>query len=295
METVSQSEPSNRASRIPRTTAWGNGESGMTTYLKGGDYLWTFASHLCLCSFHCVRSVYMIMANTDWGEYSDVFNYITDQVYPEGLRKDGKRALRQKAASFGVECGVLVHKNGQESRRVVLDPDERTRIIASLHADPVGGCHYGQTATIRKVTDRFWWRSVSADTREFVRSCPLCQKANPVNRPAPATLHPVAVGGVFHRWGIDLVGPLTETTNGNKYVAVATEYLTRWPEAQALPDKSAESVHRFLLSLVCRFGACRVVIHDQGREFNNRLVKDLFEQMKIDVAMTSAYHPQTNG
>ena len=90
-----------------------------------------------------------------------------------------------------VECGVLVHKNGKESRRVVLDPDERTRVIASFHV--VGGRHHGQTSTIRKVTDRFWWRNVASDIREFVRSCSLCQKATPVNRPAPAG----AVGGVF--------------------------------------------------------------------------------------------------
>jgi len=101
----------------------------------------------------------------------------------------------------------------------------------------------------------------------------VCQKANPLNKPPPATLHPVPVGGLFHRWGIDLIGPLTETAKGNKYIVVATEYLTRWPEARALPDKSADSVHQFLLQLVYRFGACHVLLHDQGREFNNRLVR----------------------
>ena len=61
---------------------------------------------------------------------------------------------------------------------MVVDPAERDRIVESLHADPVGGSHYGQTATIRKVTNRFWWRSVAADTREFVRGCPACQNEN---------------------------------------------------------------------------------------------------------------------
>jgi len=28
------------------------------------------------------------------------------------------------------------------------------------------------------------------------------------------------------------VGPLKETANGNKYIGVAKEYLTRWPEAR---------------------------------------------------------------
>ena len=108
----------------------------------------------------------------------------------------------------------------------------------------------GQTATIREVTERFWWRKVTSDTREYVRSCQLCQKANPMNKPPPATLHPIAVCSIFHRCGVDLAGPLTETRNGNKYVAVAAEYLTRWPEAKAIPDKSAESVHGILLGLL---------------------------------------------
>jgi len=232
------------------------------------------------------------MAESNWGDFSDVFNYLTCQAYPEGLSKVGKRALRQKAESFAVQDGVLMHKAGVDMyRRVVVDVAERDRIVASLHADPVGGCHYGQTATIRKVTDRFWWRNVAAETRAFVRGCPRCQKANPLNKPPPATLHPVAVGSIFHRWGIDLIGPLAETSKGNKYIVVATEYLSRWPEAKAIPDKSAESVHAFLLGLVYRFGSCNVIIHDQGREFNNGLVRNLLEKMNIKVAMTSAYHP----
>jgi len=98
----------------------------------------------------------------------------------------------------------------------------------------------------------------------------------------------------FQRWGIDMVGPLKETSHGNKYIIVATEYLTRWPETQAVPDKSADGIHRFLTSLVCRFRSCHVFLHDQGREFNN-MVKDLCKQLNTSVAMTSAYHTQSNG
>jgi len=53
-----------------------------------------------------------------------------------------------------MQNGLLMHKSGEKLCRGVLDPQERDRIVASLHAVEVGGCHYGQTATIRKVTDR---------------------------------------------------------------------------------------------------------------------------------------------
>lgn len=136
---------------------------------------------------------------------------------------------------------------------------------------------------------------MTSDVRAYVRSCGECQKAIPPNRPPPSTLHPLKVHHLFHRWGIDLVGPLKETSGGNKYIVVATEYLTRWPEAKAIPNKSALEVHKFVMGLVFRYGACHVLLHDQGKEFNNALVNGLCEQMEISVAMTSAYHPQTNG
>lgn len=230
-------------------------------------------------------------------EYADILLYLNDKKYRKDLSKNDKRGIRQKSQAFTVVEGQLMHVGpppDRQLRRVVVDVGERDRIIRSLHADPVGGSHFGQTATIRKATDRFYWKSISTDIRDYVMSCDARQRANPSNKATQSTLHPVAVKGLFHRWGIDLVGPLVETPRGNKYVVVATEYLTKWPESQALPDKSADGIHRFLLGLVYRFGACHVLLHDQGREFNNHLINDLCAELKITVAMTSAYHPQTN-
>jgi hypothetical protein len=92
-----------------------------------------------------------------------------------------------------------------------------------------------------------------------------------------------------------LVGPLTETKNSNKYIIVATEYLSRWAEADAIPDKSASTIHKFLMALVFRFGSSNILLHDQGREFCNTLVSELLNRMDISAAVSSAYHPQTNG
>lgn len=78
-------------------------------------------------------------------------------------------------------------------------------------------------------------------------------------------------------------------------MVVATEYLSKWVEAKAIPDKSAIEVHAFLMDIVFRFGSMNVLLHDQGREFNNNLINGLCHEMKTGVAMTSAYHPQTNG
>ena len=48
--------------------------------------------------------------------------------------------------------------------------------------------------------------------------------------------------------GIDLIGPLPTTSNGNKYVVTLVDYFSKWPEASPLPDKG---VAMFLFELFC--------------------------------------------
>ena len=67
-----------------------------------------------------------------------------------------------------------------------------------------------------------------------------CQRRQKGRRKEP--LHPIQIGRAFERIGIDLVGPLPITKQNNRYIIVATEYLTRWPEACAVPDASASTL-----------------------------------------------------
>jgi hypothetical protein len=58
-----------------------------------------------------------------------------------------------------------------------------------------------------------------------------------------AELHPIPVAGdVWKQIGIDLIGPFPETRRGNKYIITITDYFSKWPEAGALPDKTAIGV-----------------------------------------------------
>lgn len=71
--------------------------------------------------------------------------------------------------------------------------------------------------------------------------------------------------------------------------------MSKWPEAEALPTKSAEGVAHFLYKLICRHGCPEIIQSDQGREFVNQLQSHLFQLTGVDHRISSAYHPQTNG
>lgn len=65
-----------------------------------------------------------------------------------------------------------------------------------------------------------------------------------------AELHPIPVKAqIWSQVGMDLIGPLTETPRGNKYIITLTDYFSKWAEATALPDKSADGVARFMYSV----------------------------------------------
>ena len=50
-------------------------------------------------------------------------------------------------------------------------------------------------------------------------------------------LHPVKVQSPWYHIGIDLIGPLTVSENGNHYILTLSDYCTKWVEAVPLERK----------------------------------------------------------
>ena len=70
-------------------------------------------------------------------------------------------------------------------------------------------------------------------------------------KPTRPPLHPILVGGPFHHLGVDVL-QLPLTMNGNQYVVVFADYLTKWIEAFPVPDQSAETIAKLLVEkIVC--------------------------------------------
>src|SRR6266542_4273798 len=59
----------------------------------------------------------------------------------------------------------------------------------------------------------------------------------------------------------EIVVLLTETSRGNKYIVVAIDYFTKYPEARALTNANAKSVAKFIYEdIICRHGCPRKII-----------------------------------
>ena len=71
----------------------------------------------------------------------------------------------------------------------------------------------------------------------------------------------------------DIKGPFPTTTNGNKYILVASDYITKWVEAYAIPNQEAITIAGKLVdNMFCHFGLPEQLHSDMGAQFESKVV-----------------------
>ncbi|UYV83453.1 K02A2.6-like, partial [Cordylochernes scorpioides] len=96
--------------------------------------------------------------------------------------------------------------------------------------------------------------------------------------------------------GMDLLGRFPPTRDGNRWVIVCTDYLTKYAVTKAIPTGGAVEVAKFMVNdVVLKHGAPRELITDRGRSFQAKVVNELTKMCGMSHYFTTAYHPQTNG
>jgi hypothetical protein len=154
-----------------------------------------------------------------------------------------------------------------------VDDDLKTKILHENHVSALGG-HRGMNKTYEAIRRHYQWPNMNGEVEEDVKSCVKCQM-NKTLRPkgkAPMEITSTAEHP-FERCALDIVGPLTETTSGNKYILTFQDDLSKYLVAMPIPQQDAETVARaFVLNAVLRFGAPGHILTDQG----SNVLSDLF-------------------
>ena len=53
-------------------------------------------------------------------------------------------------------------------------------VLEGYHCAELSGGHFGQDKTLSKIAERFYWRGIVDDVKEFckIKMCDKCQRAN---------------------------------------------------------------------------------------------------------------------
>ncbi|XP_057746752.1 uncharacterized protein LOC130966021 [Arachis stenosperma] len=188
-----------------------------------------------------------------------IINFLEHGQVP-GDEKDAAK-LRREAAKYAVIQGQLFKKGLNQPLLKCLRPDQTDYVLREVH-EGCCGHHIGGKALARKlIRAGYYWPSMMADSKEFVKRCVKCQQNANFARAPASELSLLTASRPFAQWGVDLLGP--------------------FPVGPG--------------QVITRFGIPKVVISDNGTQFTDKKFTEFLSGLGVRQRFSSVEHPQTNG
>lgn len=220
----------------------------------------------------------------------DFLNQVRAATINDSVALDIKQRVNDD--KFKVEEGLLYF----EERLYIPGGPTRLRVLQARHDFPAAG-HFGFNKTLELISRDFWWPKMWKDVKEFVLSCDICSRSkNPRHRPY-GLLQPLPIP--CRPWSSVSMDFITDLPPSNSFdsIFVVVDRLTKM--AHFIPCKktsSSEDTARLFLDNVYRYhGLPDDIVSDRGTQFVSKFWRSLFEALKVDIKLSSAFHPQTDG
>lgn len=180
--------------------------------------------------------------------------------------------------------------------RNVTNAKEKEELIKRYHEDPIIGGHLGVRKVLSRLRANYTWKGMSRQVKRYIGSCGKCQ----MNKPRRKTVEEMMVTDTpekpFSKVSIDTIGPLRESSNGNRYVLSMMCELSKYVIMAPIPAKDAKTVARCIFrNLVLVHGPIMTLMTDQGTEFVNSVLRELCNSLNISHVTSTPYHHETMG
>ena len=92
------------------------------------------------------------------------------------------------------------------------------------------------------------------------------------------------------------MGPFSTAIWQLKFLVVGIDYFTKWVEVEALATITKKNIRSFFWrNIICRYEIPRVLVSDNGKQFDNNTFRDFCSELGIKNHYSSPAHPQVNG
>ncbi|GKD43926.1 reverse transcriptase domain-containing protein, partial [Tanacetum coccineum] len=230
-------------------------------------------------------------SSTPW--FADYANYHAGNFIVKGMSSQQKNKFFKDVKHYFWDDPYLFKICANQMIQRCVAGQEVVDILTACHSGPTGR-HYGANYTAKNVFDSgFYWLTIYKDAHDLVTRCDTCQRQRKILQHDEMPQNFIQVCEIFDVWGIDFMGSFP-SSQGNKYILVAVDYLSKWVEAKALPTNDARVVCKFLKSLFARFGAPRAIISDRETHFCNDKFAKVMLKYVVTHRLSTVYHPQTS-
>jgi len=175
-----------------------------------------------------------------------------------------------------------------------VNENEVEQILLEVHEGSFGTHANGHTMAQKILRAGYYWLTMENDCCVHVRKCQTF--ANNVNAPL-VPLNVLASPWPFSIWGIDVIEAIEpKASNGHCFILVAIDHFIKWVEAASYANVNRNVVIRFIKKeIICRYGLPRKIITDNATNLNNKIMKEMCEDFKIQHHNSTPYQPTMNG
>ncbi|GMF57216.1 unnamed protein product [Phytophthora fragariaefolia] len=207
--------------------------------------------------------------------------------------------LRARVHRYRGHNGLLLYSAVDDNAdRVVVpdDPELQLRITYEYHDAPTSG-HPGREKTYLLLTRDFYWSHQYKWVRKYVRACEVCQRV----KPAPFSQAPLqSLATPSECWqsiSMDFVFGLPPDNKRRTGVVVFVDRFSKMVHLAAVPAKgTAKQTARLFVDMVFRHHGMPIdIVSDRDPRFTAGFWQEVFTLLGIQLSMSTADHPQTDG
>ena len=168
--------------------------------------------------------------------------------------------------------------------------EERKQIVTKYHSF----AHVSGKALHQLIWSAgFYWESLRSDCEREYQKCKECMMHR-ISKVGYHMLQTIEAKYPHEHIGIDLFF-MPMDIYGYIGCLVYVDYATRFTLVRRIKCKTARAIARKIAKILRDFGLPKIIQSDRGREFVNKIMRQLCVTLGIDRRVSTAYHPRCEG
>ncbi|CAL9019626.1 unnamed protein product [Prunus brigantina] len=199
--------------------------------------------HLDQPSIEEIEPIDSMQIDEDPSWQDPIIDYLVNGNLPTD--KSESRKVQQKAARYYMHGSKLIRRSYSGPHLTCIKYPQTLEVLCKIHDGECGNHSGGRSLAQKALNIGYFWPTMRHDSAEYVKKCDRCQRYKPIPNLPAEVYHPQNNPWPFMQWAIDLVGPLPPAPAKKEMMIVATDYFTKWIEAEALSSTKEADITAF--------------------------------------------------